>query len=376
MEMSLNVSPLKQEFSIGKLTLRNRTVMAPMTRLKAPGHVVDENTRDHYLQRAKGGIGLIVTEGLAINGSGHGFDGVPALYGEYSESWRSLVNEIQQAGAKIIAQLWHVGSQRMPSTGPDQQAPIYGPSAVVYSEGATLPSVMGDTDIDDVISDYVQAALTAKDVGFDGIEIHAAHGYLIDQFFWDKTNTRTDKFGGESIKERTTFAAKLICQVREAVGPDFPIFFRLSQWKVGYYEAKTVQNETELSDLLLPLVNAGVDVFHASARRWWQSEFEGSELSYAGWIKKITQKPVVAVGSVGVDNPFQALEVEQANSSSEEEQVKGFNLLAEHLSMGEFDLVAVGRAALADCEFANKLLNNRVNEINPFAGDTHIPYKN
>ncbi|APS45930.1 hypothetical protein AVI48_15990 (plasmid) [Piscirickettsia salmonis] len=150
----------------------------------------------------------------------------------------------------------------------------------------------------------------------------------------------------------------------------------MSQWKVGYYEAKTVQNETELSDLLLPLVNAGVDVFHASARRWWQSEFEGSELSYAGWIKKITQKPVVAVGSVGVDNPFQALEVEQANSSSEEEQVKGFNLLAEHLSMGEFDLVAVGRAALADCEFANKLLNNRVNEINPFAGDTHIPYKN
>ncbi len=157
--------------------------------------------------------------------------------------------------------------------------------------------------IEEIIQAFATAALTAKKLGFDGIEIHGAHGYLIDQFFWEKTNQRQDKYSG-NMKARSQFAVEIIKACRNAVGPDFPIIFRYSQWKMGSYQAKLTTTPEELATFLAPLVEAGVDIFHCSTRRYWEPEFSGSKLNLAGWIKKITGKPTITVGSVGLDNNF------------------------------------------------------------------------
>ncbi|MBJ8192120.1 12-oxophytodienoate reductase, partial [Bacillus cereus] len=118
-------------------------------------------------------------------------------------------------------------------------------------------------EIADIISAYAQAAADAQRVGFDGIELHGAHGYLIDQFFWDKTNKRTDQYGGNLV-QRTRFAVEVIEACRRAVGPNFPIVLRFSQWKMYHYEEKLAQTPQELEQFLTPLVKAGVDIFHCS----------------------------------------------------------------------------------------------------------------
>ena len=118
-----------------------------------------------------------------------------------------------------------------------------------------------------VMASYTRAAVAARELGFDGVELHGAHGYLIDQFFWDGTNQRTDRYGG-SLEARLTFAVELVQAIRDAVGPDFPVVLRFSQWKLGDYGCKMLKTSNELERFLLPLASAGVDVFHASTRRF------------------------------------------------------------------------------------------------------------
>lgn len=201
-------------------------------------------------------------------------------------------------------------------------------------------------------------AVDAKRIGFDGIELHGAHGYLIDQFFWEKTNQRTDQYGGD-LEARTTFAVEVIDACRRAVGPDFPIVLRFSQWKSGDYSAKLAQTPEELSRFLTPLSNAGVDIFHCSTRRFWLPEFEGSELNLAGWTKKITGKPTITVGSVGLNSEF-------TSTVKEENEEDNIERLLEKLQQAEFDLVAVGRALLSDPQWPAKVQSGRMDEIIPF----------
>jgi 2,4-dienoyl-CoA reductase-like NADH-dependent reductase (Old Yellow Enzyme family) len=137
----------------------------------------------------------------------------------------------------------------------------------------------------------------------DGVEIHGAHGYLIDQFFWEGSNRRDDEYGGD-LAGRSRFAIELIQAVRAAVGPDFPIIFRFSQWKQQDYTARLVQTPQALAAFLQPLSEAGVDIFHCSTRRFWEPEFDGSELNLAGWTRQLTGKPTITVGSVGLDGEF------------------------------------------------------------------------
>ena len=122
---------------------------------------------------------------------------------------------------------------------------------------------MTQADIDETIASFVRSAVSARELGFDGVELHGAHSYLIDQFFWDATNQRTDKYGG-SFTNRLTFAVELVRAVRAAVGPEFPIGFRFSQWKQGDYDCKLAKTPGELERFLMPLATAGVDLFHAS----------------------------------------------------------------------------------------------------------------
>ena len=360
---NVNTEKLFESLTVKNLTLNNRTVMAPMTRTFSPNNIPNADVAAYYRRRAEGNVGLIITEGTFISHkAANGYERVPAIYGDEAlAGWQHVVDEVHAAGGKIVPQLWHVGSVRKEGMEPDKSVPAYSPSGL-YKPGAKNGIAMSQSDIDDVVASFAQAALDAKNVGFDGVEIHGAHGYLVDQFFWEGSNQRDDKYGG-SLENRTRFGVEIVEAVRAAVGEDFPIIFRFSQWKQQDYTAKLAQTPEELAIFLNLLSNAGVDIFHASTRRFWESEFEGSELNLAGWTKKITNKPVITVGSVGLDGDFIGDGKSGLEGSSAPASIDG---LLERLNNDEFDLVAVGRALLVDADWVNKIRDNDLESLKPF----------
>ncbi|MCW8832949.1 MAG: NADH:flavin oxidoreductase [Colwellia sp.] len=355
---------LFSSFNVKSLNLANRTVMAPMTRTFSPGGVPTPDVAGYYRRRAEGDVGLIITEGTYISHkAANGYERVPAIYGEQAlAGWKHVVDEVHAVGGKIIPQLWHVGSVRKEGIEPDKRVPAYSPSGL-YKPGAKNGVAMSKADIDDVVASFAQAAVDAKEVGFDGIELHGAHGYLIDQFFWQGTNERTDEYGG-SLANRCRFAVEIIAAVRKAVGENFAIVFRFSQWKQQDYSARLAHTPAELTEFLTLLSDAGVDVFHASTRRFWLPEFDGSNLNLAGWTKKITGKPVITVGSVGLDSDFVGEGNDDLKGGSNTASIDG---LLERLNNDEFDLVAIGRALLVDPQWVMKIRANKVDELEPFS---------
>lgn len=358
-----NAAALFKPFSVKSLTLKNKTVMAPMTRAFSPNNVPGKEVAAYYRRRAEGNVGLIITEGTFISHkAANGYENVPAIHGaEALAGWKHVVDEVHAAGGKIAPQLWHVGSVRKLGIGPDKDVPAYSPSGL-FKPGAENGVAMTQADIDEVVASFAQAALDAKNIGFDAIEVHGAHGYLVDQFFWQGTNQRDDKYGG-SLENRTRFGVEIVQAIRAAVGEDFTIIFRFSQWKQQDYSAKLCQTPEELGSFLNLLSAAGVDVFHASTRRFWVSEFAGSELNLAGWTKKLTDKPVITVGNVGLDADF----IGEGNKDlSGTSNPTGIDELLTRLGNNEFDLVAIGRALLVDPDWVNKIGINAIEEIKPF----------
>ncbi|MFE3326522.1 NADH:flavin oxidoreductase [Streptomyces sp. NPDC059176] len=350
---------LSRPFEVRGLKVPNRIVMAPMTREFSPGGVPGRDVAQYYSRRAAGGVGLIITEGTYVDHTSAGTsDKVPRFYGEAAlEGWSAVADAVHQAGGRVIPQLWHVGATRAPGAPPVQDAQPVSPSALTL-QGEPNGRAMTQQDLDDVVAAFAAAAADAERLGFDGIELHGAHGYLIDQFLWASTNRRTDAYGG-GIASRARFAAEIVAACRTAVSDSFPIFFRLSQWKTGHYEARLAETPAELDALLAPLTEAGVDVFHASTRRYWTPEFGDTDLNLAGWVKKISNKPTVTVGSVGLDSDF--FNTFQGKDSG----VSGIDQLLDRLERDEFDLVAIGRALLADPQWAAKTLAGRTADIAP-----------
>ncbi|EPZ42698.1 NADH:flavin oxidoreductase [Alicyclobacillus acidoterrestris] len=340
MNSSKSVEALFQPFKFGNTMLSNRVVMAPMTRQFSPNGIPGSDVASYYRRRAENGVGLIVTEGTVINHPDSSNQAnVPHFYGESAlQGWANVVNQVHEAGGRIIPQIWHMGARGNVND---------------YAE----------SEIVAIVEAFAQAAAEAKRLGFDGIELHGAHGYLIDQFFWEKTNTRTDRYGGDMVK-RTRFATEVIEACRRAVGPEFPIVLRFSQWKSSDYAAKLAKTPAELERFLAPLIEAGVDVFHCSTRRFWEPEFEGSDLNLAGWTKKLTGKPTITVGSVGLDGEFMSLFTEGKGAGNA--KIDG---LIERLEREEFDLVAVGRALLVDPAWAKKIRDGRTDELVPFTSE-------
>ncbi|MFD0697707.1 NADH:flavin oxidoreductase [Paenibacillus sp. GCM10027628] len=332
-----SVQSLFKSFSFKNMDLSNRIVMAPMTRQFSPDGVPGLDVASYYRRRAENGVGLIVTEGTIINHPDSSNQGnVPHFFGEAAlAGWAKVVAEVHEAGGRIIPQIWHMGARGHVGD---------------YSE----------SEIATIVQAFAQAALEAKRLGFDGIELHGAHGYLIDQFFWEKTNPRTDRYGGDMVA-RTRFAVEVIEACRQAVGPEFPIVLRFSQWKATDYTAKLAETPALLEQFLAPLVDAGVDMFHCSTRRFWEPEFPGSDLNLAGWTKKLTGKPTITVGSVGLDSDFMSLFTEGKGAGN-----ATIDRLIEMLEREEFDLVAVGRALLVDPAWANKIRDDRTAELIPF----------
>jgi 2,4-dienoyl-CoA reductase-like NADH-dependent reductase (Old Yellow Enzyme family) len=362
--MAISPDPLFTPFSVNKLTLSNRVVMAPMTRSFSPGGVPGPDVAAYYRRRAESQVGLIITEGTVINHPASTNDTrVPHFFGEAAlAGWAQVVSEVHAAGGRIMPQIWHIGTVRRAGDRPNPEAPPIGPSGL-FKPGVKVVEPMTEAEIAAVIAAYAQAAADARRLGFDGVELHGAHGYLIDQFFWEGTNQRTDRYGGDMVG-RTRFAVEVIQACRRAVGPDFPIVLRYSQWKQQDYAARLAATPELLARFLAPLVDAGVDVFHCSTRRFWEPEFEGSALNLAGWTKKLSGKPVITVGSVSLDTDMVAAFRGQAAA------ITSIDKLIAMIERKEVDLVAVGRALLVDPEWAAKVHGNRMQELLPFTPES------
>ncbi|MEY9843313.1 2,4-dienoyl-CoA reductase-like NADH-dependent reductase (Old Yellow Enzyme family) [Streptacidiphilus sp. BW17] len=352
---------LDRPVALNGLTVRNRIAMAPMTRMFSPGGVPGEDVRSYYSRRAAAGVGLIVTEGTYVGHDSAGqSDRVPRFHGEEQlAGWAKVVEGVHAAGGAIVPQLWHIGMVRNQGEPPFADAPAVGPSGLRVDGTEGTGKAMTQRDLDDVIGAFAEAAAAAERIGFDGVELHGAHGYLVDQFLWAGTNRRTDAYGGDAVS-RTRFAAEIVAAVRERVSPDFPVIFRYSQWKQEAYDARLAETPEELDEILAPLAAAGVDAFHASTRRYWIPEFDGSDLNLAGWTKKLTGKPAITVGSVGLDGDFIRA------FAGEGSPVQGIENLLDRMERDEFDMVAIGRALLQDPEWAAKVLAGRLDELKPY----------
>lgn len=354
---------LFEPFALKSLTLPNRIVMAPMTRAMAPEGIPGAAQAEYYRRRAAGGVGLILTEGTVIDRpASRNLPGIPFFHGDAAlAGWSEVAKAVHAAGGKIGPQIWHTGSTRAGAWEPD--APVESPSGL---NGPDEPRgvAMTEEDIADTVAAFARAAADAKRLGFDMVELHGAHGYLIDQFFWSGSNQRRDAFGGATLAERARFAAQAVQAVRAAVGADFPISLRVSQWKQQDYKARLAETPEAMAAWLVPLVEAGVDLLHCSQRRFWVPEFpelDGEEgLNFAGWAKKLTGAATISVGSVGLDSEFGG--AFRGKSAAQ----TGIDGLLARMEQGEFDLIAVGRGLISDPAWAQKVAAGQLDQLGGF----------
>lgn len=344
--------------TIARLTLANRLVMAPMTRRMSPAGIPGAEVTAYYRRRAEGGVGLIITEGTGIaDPAALAEANVPEFHGAALDGWAQVVAEVHAGGARIFPQLWHVGSARRPAQTGAPDVPAVSPSGL-FAPDEPNGEPLTEARIAAIIAAYGNAAAAAQRIGCDGIELHFAHGYLVDQFLWGPTNRRADRWG----ETRWLMAREVVAQCRRAVGPDFPIALRFSQWKQQDYAARLFGTPGELEAFLAPMVDAGADIFHCSTRRFWEPEFPGSAMNLAGWTKQLSGKPVITVGSVGLDADFLTTRVGDDPLAD----AARLDRLEDMLARGEVDLVAVGRALIGDAAWGNKVREGRMDAVRPF----------
>ncbi|GAB6387558.1 oxidoreductase [Stutzerimonas marianensis] len=321
--------PLK----LNALTLPNRAVLAPMTRVSAePEGMANEMMRDYYQAFAEGGFGMLITEGIYTDTAySQGYFNQPGLATEaHRDSWVPVVTAVHQAGAAIVAQLMHGGAQ---TQGNIHHARHVAPSAV-QPDGRQLsfyggegpyatPAEMTETEIQEAIEGFVQAARHARAAGFDGVELHGANGYLLHEFMSAEFNQRTDRWGGD-YKARLALPLEVIRAVRDAVGADFVVGMRLSQGMVTNSRLKWDGGVEAARDRFVTLAGAGLDYLHVTEYDAGAPAFDGGP-SLAAIAKECVSIPVVANGGIATGAQAEAL-----------------------LERGEADLLAIGKAALAN----------------------------
>ena len=330
---------LFEPYKLKNLNLRNRIVMAPMTRNQSPDGIPTDEVASYYERRARGEVGLIITEGIEVSHkASSAYPNVPRLDTEKArDGWKKVVNGIKDNNGSVIAQLWHCGGFRKLGMGPDPEVPGYTASGLV-KPGKKVAYEMTLKDIEETIEAYASDAEFCEKIGFDGIEVHGAHGYLIDNFFWEGTNIREDEYGGTTDK-RSKFVTDIIKAIRSRVSDDFIVGLRFSQWKQHDFNAKLADTSEELEKVIMPPVNAGLDYLHSSMRRFWESEFPNSDENLAYWTKKISNITTIGVGSVGLDTDFIDMTA-SANPTSIDRAI-------EDISQNKYELIAVGRALIA-----------------------------
>ncbi|OLN22305.1 NADH:flavin oxidoreductase [Domibacillus antri] len=348
-----NSTVLFTDVTLGTTRLENRTGVAPMTRTSATQEgLATEQMVSYYEKFARGGFGFIVTEGIYPDDQySQGYLGQPGIINdEQMQAWKKVVEAVHQQGSKIIAQLMHAGAL---SQGNRFVKETMGPSAVepkgeqlgIYGGEGSFPTPREATkqDIADVIAGFTEAAKRAKEAGFDGVEIHGANGYILDQFLTDYTNQRTDEYGG-STENRVRLSVEVVKAVRAAVGPDFTVGIRISQGKVNDHTHKWAGKEKDAEIIFGQLGRSGVDFIHVTEYEAWQPAFpEGQGASLAALAKQFGRVPVIANGHL--EDPEQARAI---------------------LEKGEADAVTIGRGALANGDWANKVKNGeKLEEFEP-----------
>ncbi len=324
--------------SLGKLTLSNRVVMAPMTRSRALGNVPNALIAEHYEQRAS--AGLILTEGVAPSPTGLGYARIPGLFSaEQVAGWKLVTNAVHAKGGHIFAQLMHTGRVGHPANLPEG-AELIAPSAIAASgemytdsqgmQPHPVPRAMTEADLASTRAEFVQAAKNAIEAGFDGVELHGANGYLLEQFISPVTNQRTDAYGG-SIENRLRFVLEVAQAVSDAIG-GHRVGVRLSPYGVNAgMEQYAETDETHLT-LVQKLIATGVEYVHLVDH----SPMGAPEVPAA--LKAALRKawPRTFIASGGFDR-------EKAEA-----------VLAE----GKADLVAFGRPFIANPDLVTRLEKN------------------
>jgi 2,4-dienoyl-CoA reductase-like NADH-dependent reductase (Old Yellow Enzyme family) len=355
---------LFEPFTLRSMTVKNRIVMAPMTRSFAEAGLPGAAQVEYYRRRAAGQVGLILSEGTVIERPvSRNEPGIPFFHGEALGGWQDVIDAVHAAGGKMGPQIWHSGSVRSASKEWEPDGPVESASGLIAPD-QPRGIAMTEEDVADSVAAWGRAAAESKRLGFDTLQIHGAHGYLIDQFFWSGTNLRADRYGGASLRERSRYAAEVIAAMRAAVGPDFPIMLRVSQWKQQDYRVRLAPGPDEVADWLCPLVEAGVDLIDCSQRRYWEPEFpeiDGDKgLNFAGWAKKLTGAATMTVGSVGLSGDFFGA------FAGDNSQPVGIERLIPMLERGDFDLVGVGRALISNPEWPLHIERGDREALKPF----------
>jgi len=355
-------SPLK----IGSTVLRNRFVMPGMQRGWAKDGAPTQELADYYQRRALGEVALIVGESAAIDHPSATRQPVACRLDERTaDAWARCVDAVRSSSSEMLLQLWHEGALRDPSDG-----------QTLSASGTAYPGHQGGRaatagELGSLRDAFVHSARIARRIGATGVEVHACHGYLLDQFLWAATNLRTDGYGGPDMAHRVRFPAEIVAAIRDACGPDFLISFRFSQYKQYVYDARVADTPDELGTMLRALRAAGVDLIHASARRFWLPAWTASPLSLAAWTRQLGGLPTIAVGSIGLD-----LDVMESFSSADEARPTlsvTETRLAQGMAAGDFDLVAVGRSLIADPDWVIKMREGRQAQIRTFRKE-HIAF--
>lgn len=334
-------TPLWSPIRIGSTQLSNRVALAPMTRISATvDGLVTQKMLSYYEAFAHGGFALLITEGIYPDTAySQGYLHQPGLATEeQARSWAAAVDAVHAAGSTIFAQLMHAGSQAQGSRFVDS---TIGPSAIA-PKGEQLgfyrghgpyrvPAEISPAQMDEVRQNFARAAQRAKDAGFDGVEIHGANGYLLDQFLTDYLNQRTDEYGG-SPENRVRFPAEICRAVRAAVGPDMTVGIRISQSKVSDHDHRWAGGVEEAEVIFSTVAATGIDFVHTTEYRAYAPAFDEGGLSLAALAKQHSGLPVIANGHL--DDPQTAVSM---------------------LSDGAADVVALGKAALANRDWPERV---------------------
>ncbi len=340
---------LLQPIKIGEMEVKNRFVMAPMvTNYAGRDGSVTERLKAYYRARAKGGVGLIIVEAAFIDPSGKGYANELGIYkDDFVVGLKGLVDEVHPYGTKIAIQIYHSGRQSHESmTGARLMAPSPIPCPVCREE----PKEMTKGDINKMIEAYGQAARRAVASGFDAVELHGAHGYLINQFLSPYSNQRTDEYGG-SLENRARFPLEVLGRVREEVGDAFPIIYRMSSEEFvegGLTIKDTMAFSVMLSDNGIDAIHVSGGVYKSSAMIIQPSALpQGLYVEHASAIKEAigSRVPVLVVG-----------------------RIKDPKMAEDILAHGKADMVVMGRALLADPEIPLKVIEGRPQEIRPCIG--------
>lgn len=335
-----NLSRLFEPFALGRMALRNRLAVAPMTRVSATAHgCATERMRDYYSAFARGGFGLVISEGIYTDQAySQGYLHQPGLADETQrDAWTPLVEAVHAGGGRMIAQLMHAGAL---SQGNRYRSGAIGPSALqpkgqqmAFYRGTgpyTIPRAMDEADIGEAIRGFAAAAVRAREAGFDGVEIHGANGYLLDQFLTQESNQREDCYGG-GVERRLRLIADVACAVRQAVGDDYTVGVRISQGKVNDFTHKWEGGENDAAVIFGALSRLPVDYLHTTEFEAWRSAFESGP-SLAALARRHAGLPVIANGAL--HDPQRA---------------------AGLLDSGTADMVALGRGALTHADWPRRV---------------------